>query len=529
MKLNLRKVCLVLLSLTLLLPTAFASANTGATVGVTSPAADLRVTLDRLLAEHAILAVIAMQNGIDGSGDFEASAGALLANADDLAAAIGSVYGAEAAKAFDGLWKQHIGFFVDYVVATGKKDEAGRKAALDKLGNYKKDFSAFLSSATDIEASALAAGLQMHVDQLVSAFDSYVAKDYTTTYASVRSAYAHMFMTGDALAGAITAKFPDKFTAGNTTKGSVDLRVALDRLLSEHALLAVVAMQKGIDGSADFEASAGALLANADDLAAAIGSVYGPEAAKAFDGLWKQHIGFFVDYVVATGKKDEAGKKAALDKLGNYKKDFAAFLSSATDIEAPALAAGLQMHVDQLVSAFDSYVAKDYTTTYKSIRAAYAHMFMTGDALSGAIVAKFPEMFGGKKSDDMPGTSVTIVTTLKVGSKHVDINGQMAMLDVAPFIKDGHTFISLRNLSEAVGAEVKYEAKTKTVWVITGDVKAAFWIGSDQMELNGVKKDVGAKLFIKDGRTQVPLRFIAELLDWKVEYNKADSTIKLTK
>lgn len=314
------------------------------------------------------------------------------------------------------------------------------------------------------------------------------------------------------------------------TSSSADLRVALDRLLGEHALLAVVAMQKGIDGAADFNDAAGALLANADDLAAAIGSVYGDEAAKAFDGLWKQHIGFFVDYVVATGKKDEAGRKAALDELAGYKEDFAAFLSGATGIEASALAEGLQMHVNQLVSAFDSYVAKDYTTTYASVRSAYAHMFMTGDALSGAIVAKFPEAFGGKKSNDtMSETSVTIVTTLKVGSKQIDINGTKAMLDVAPFIKEGHTFISLRNLSEAVGATVTWNAKTRTVWVIAGQVKAAFWIGSDQMELNGVKKDVGARLFIKDGRTQVPLRFIAELLDWKVDYNNAESTIKLTK
>lgn len=41
-------------------------------------------------------------------------------------------------------------------------------------------------------------------------------------------------------------------------------------------------MQKGIDGAKDFDAAAGALNQNTDDLTASIGSVYGSEAAQQF-------------------------------------------------------------------------------------------------------------------------------------------------------------------------------------------------------------------------------------------------------
>ncbi len=100
------------------------------TAGVTSPAADLRVTLDELLGEHALLAMFATQKGYDGAPDFEAIAGALDQNGVDLSEAIGSVYGDEAGTKFlDGglLWRDHIGFFVDYTVGWPRRTRPRRR------------------------------------------------------------------------------------------------------------------------------------------------------------------------------------------------------------------------------------------------------------------------------------------------------------------------------------------------------------------------------------------------------------------
>lgn len=185
-----------------------------AAVDVMSPAADLRVTLDRLLGEHAYLAIAATQKGLDGDKDFEAAAAALDANSVELSEAIGSVYGDEAATQFlDGpsLWRDHIGFFVDYTVALASKDKAAQQEAVDNLTGYTGAFSGFLAEATGLPQEALQEGVTMHVMQLKGQLDAYAKGDYEEAYRLFREAYAHMVETGDTLAAAIVQQNPDMF------------------------------------------------------------------------------------------------------------------------------------------------------------------------------------------------------------------------------------------------------------------------------------------------------------------------------
>ncbi|PRO66114.1 copper amine oxidase [Alkalicoccus urumqiensis] len=416
-----RTLTVVPLSAALLLPTATAFADDHGDHGgdgnsmenaptVSSPAADLRATLDQYLSEHAYLAVFTMQKGIDGSEDFDQIAGALQQNTEDLTAAIESVYGEEAGSMFQEMWENHIGFFVDYVTATAEGDEAGREEALTQLDGYRADFSEFLEGATDerLEAGALAEGLQMHVDQLVWAFDQYNEGDFDSAYDNIRESIHHMYGVSKGLSTAIVDQFDEDFEGSMADTPAADLRSDLNYLFSEHAGLAVTTMQKGIDGAEDFEAAAGALNDNTEGLTEAISGVYGEEAGDAFNEQWSEHIDFFVDYVTATAEEDEAGQQEALDNLAGYRDTFSQFLSDATEnrLEAGALADGLQMHVDQLVAAFDSYEAGDYETTYENVREAYGHMFGVGEMMSGAIVDQFPENFESGMPSEMPRTGL---------------------------------------------------------------------------------------------------------------------------
>ncbi|MGH3030040.1 MAG: copper amine oxidase, partial [Gaiellaceae bacterium] len=138
-----------------------------------------------------------------------------------------------------------------------------------------------------------------------------------------------------------------------------------------------------------------ALDENTVALGEAIGSVYGDEAEQAFLEMWREHIGFFVDYTVATAEDDQQGRQAALDKLAGYRAEFSQFLGDATGLPAEAISEGLQAHVDQLTGALDQYAAGDYEAAYATERGAYEHMWMTGDTLAGAIVQQNPDMFSG--------------------------------------------------------------------------------------------------------------------------------------
>ncbi|WP_226683197.1 copper amine oxidase [Sutcliffiella horikoshii] len=403
------------LSVGLLVPTfQVASAHDGEHhhphASVSTPASDLRASLDALLSEHAFLAVVAMQKGIDGAEDFDQAAGALNANTDDLSAAVASVYGEEGGAAFKEIWSSHIGYFVDYVTATAEDNEEGRQQALAELDEYTVEQAAFLDTATEsrLKASELEAGLKMHVEQLVWAFDNYVAGDFEKAYENMRHAIEHMYAPGKGLSWAITDQFPDKFENTSVDTPAADLRADLNHLFAEHAALAVLAMQKGIDGAGDFENAAGALNENTTDLSAAVASVYGEEGGAAFEEIWSSHIGYFVDYVVATGEENEEGREAAIAELEEYKVEQAAFLDTATEgrLKAADLEKGLQMHVDELLLAFNSYNEADYETTYNTIRESYAHMFGVGEMMSGAIVDQFPENFEKDMPTDMPAAGM---------------------------------------------------------------------------------------------------------------------------
>jgi hypothetical protein len=188
----------------------------GASSDVLSPAADLRATLDTLLGEHATLAMTATQKGFAGDEDFEAAAAALDENSVELSEAIGSVYGDEAAKEFlDGnnMWRDHIGFFVDYTVGLATKDKAAQQEAVDNLTVYLETSSSFLATATDLPQTALRESITEHVMQLKGQIDAYAAGDYEKAYTLFRQAYEHMVMTGDTLADAIVKQNPEMFSS----------------------------------------------------------------------------------------------------------------------------------------------------------------------------------------------------------------------------------------------------------------------------------------------------------------------------
>ena len=368
-------------------------------VSISSPASDLRITLDRLLGEHALLAMLATQKGFSGDKDFKPIAGALDRNSVDLSQAIGSVYGDAAREEFlngDLKWRPHIGFFVDYTVGLAKKDKAMQRKAVGNLKGYIESFSSFMAEATDLPQPALRSAITSHVNQLKGQIDAYSTGQYPVAYAKLHQGYHHMFMTGDTLAGGISKQFPQKFRQGNATMAASDLRVALGRMLGEHSILAIAATQKGFSGDKDFKPAAAALDRNSVELSRAIGSVYGDAARKEFlDGKlkWRAHIGFFVDYTVGLAKKDKAMQRKAVGNLNGYIESFSAFLAKATGLPVADVRMSITEHVGHLKGQIDAYAAGDYAKAYSLTRTAYEHMYMTGDALAGAIVKQSPEKF----------------------------------------------------------------------------------------------------------------------------------------
>jgi hypothetical protein len=123
-------------------------------------------------------------------------------------------------------------------------------------------------------------------------------------------------------------------------------------------------------------------------LADVVGSVAGDENGDAFLGLWREHIGFFVDYTLGEATGDADMKAQALTDLMGYQQAAGAFFEEITggEIMPDMLVPGLEEHVATLTAAIDSMVASD-PAAFTQLRMAGQHMSMAALLLAMGIVA----------------------------------------------------------------------------------------------------------------------------------------------
>ena len=94
--------------------------------------------------------------------------------------------------------------------------------------------------------------------------------------------------------------------------------------------------------------------------------------------------------------------------------------------------------------------------------------------------------------------------------------------DVTPYIKSSRTFVPLRFVSERLNAKVDWEQETRTAVITNGTDVIRISIGKSFYTVNGVQKDIDAPAELVSSRTMVPLRFIAEALQYQVDWDDAN-------
>ncbi|MCM3749974.1 copper amine oxidase N-terminal domain-containing protein [Paenibacillus pasadenensis] len=534
---NMKKMIIPVLTLALAVPAgaaAAAPAQAAAQPSAVTPAADLRASLDQLLSEHFALAVAAMTKAYDGSKDAAAALKALDQNALDMLPAIESLYGKAGADEFGRIFRGHNQATDELAKAVKMNNADAKKAAEAKVQSFVDEFSSFLAAATGnkLPKEAAMQAIKLHESQVQTVFDEYAAGDYADAYKAYREGYKTMFTISKALSGAIVAQMPEKFAGSKPDTKAADLRSALNQLVSEHVALSVLQMQKQWDGAKDSQALVAAEAMNTADWKAAIGSLYGSAGADGFEKLWTgDHINAQADYVTAVKNNDAAAKQAVQGRINNFAKEFGAFLGSATGGNLPAAAAteALMKHEAQIQTALDQYAAGQYDAAYATGREGFKFVFGVGQGLGGAIVTQMKDKFMEEAPTPMPTEPSTTTVWMKLNSKQLQVNGSATQMDTTPVLWNGMTYIPLRFLSEGIGATVSFDNKSKAVWVSAGSDKLGFWIGKNSYSVNGAaQKAPAAPVIDKNGRTLVPLRFIAELLNWHVMYTAKDGSITLT-
>ena len=359
-----------------------------------APATQIRVALDRVLAEHAFLIVQVMRTGLTPGPEFDAAADTLDANTNDLVAAIRSVYEDAAASAFAEQWRNHIAFLVDYARALSKKDTSAAKLADSQLRQYVVTFSALLAGAVQLPEAAVEGLIREHVEQLEQVA-SFQASRFGEAYPGILETYQHMFMIGDALARAIATQSPDRFPGGQSAfSAAIDLRIKLDRLFGAQTELAALAMRARVNGAADLAASTAGLNQATRELSAAISSVYSGAVDTAAVAEWQKFGDLYLAYVTAKKAGDAAAQSTAAQNLQKYGTALADFLAEANgQLSKTTLSQLITAHTSDLVQEADQYVGGAYAAAYATQRGGFARSGVLSAYVADGIASQFPDRF----------------------------------------------------------------------------------------------------------------------------------------
>ncbi len=118
---------------------------------------------------------------------------------------------------------------------------------------------------------------------------------------------------------------------------------------------------------------------------------------------------------------------------------------------------------------------------------------------------------------------------MTLGKTDYTVNGEKKTMDVAPIIRNDRTMLPVRYVAEVLGAEILWDGATSTATLKTADTEIKIMVGATVANVNGKSVTLDSPAFIESSRTYMPVRFVAEALGAVVAWDGATSTATITK
>lgn len=125
-------------------------------------------------------------------------------------------------------------------------------------------------------------------------------------------------------------------------------------------------------------------------------------------------------------------------------------------------------------------------------------------------------------ADDNSAAEKSKVIKLQIGSRIVNVDNEAVIYDAAPVIRNDRTLVPIRIVTETLGGKVDWNGVTKEVTLNIDGKEIKMTIGK-MLEKYGVAP------VIIDGRTFVPVRFVADELGATVAWDDATKTVTIAK
>lgn len=114
-----------------------------------------------------------------------------------------------------------------------------------------------------------------------------------------------------------------------------------------------------------------------------------------------------------------------------------------------------------------------------------------------------------------------------VGAK-ITLNGELVKFrDQYPIIENGTTLVPIRAVSEMLDASVNWDGDNGIAYVDKGDKQIKLLTGTTLAYINDDEYELEVSAEVVNGRTLVPLRFVAEALDMNVIWHGETRMVEL--
>lgn len=123
------------------------------------------------------------------------------------------------------------------------------------------------------------------------------------------------------------------------------------------------------------------------------------------------------------------------------------------------------------------------------------------------------------------GAFLTLSISSRAASPSIKVLVDNKQLSQSGVMLNGATLVPMRAIFEALGAEVKWEGATRTVTATKGSTEIRLSLGKTDAYINGALKVLSTPAASVDGTTMVPLRFIGEALGAEVKWEGASKTV----